>query len=163
MGEGTTFHVQLPVLPPEVEPECEPRELVTKASTESRVLVVDDEPGVRALLSHTLSGDGHTVETASGGQQALDLIKEGEYDCIIADLKMPGMSGQELYRRLAVLDPMLASKVIFVTGDTVRQDARDFLEKTRSPAVAKPFDLSELRQKIQELTGAARHRADGLG
>ena len=162
MGEGTTFHVQLPVLPPEVEPECEPRELVANATTESRVLVVDDEPGVRALLSHTLSGDGHTVETASGGQQALDLIKEGEYDCIIADLKMPGMSGQELYRRLAALDPMLPNKVIFVTGDTVRRDARDFLEKTRSPAVAKLFDLSELRRKIQDLTAAARDRANGF-
>jgi len=64
---------------------------------------------------------------------------------------MPGMSGQQLYRLISDINPALARMIIFITGDTARSEAGDFIRSTGNRMLAKPFDLAELRQKIQEL------------
>ena len=62
-----------------------------------QVLVVDDDPGILSALMRLLQRDGHTVETATDGQAALALLREGCYDLILCDLLMPELDGQTLY------------------------------------------------------------------
>jgi two-component system NtrC family sensor kinase len=72
------------------------------------------------------------------------------HGCILLDLKMPGMSGQQLYYRMVEADQKLARRIIFMTGDTASPDTRDFMSATGNPAVSKPFSVDELRQQIQK-------------
>jgi len=65
-----------------------------------RVLVVEDEVDTRELLAFTLGLDGHHVETAEDGRKALELLEARSYDVILSNLRMPGMSGEDLYRRI---------------------------------------------------------------
>ena len=151
-GQGSTFHIELPIVSPEVEPRSAEPEAELEASTQRRILVVDDEPNIRVLLPEVLSKDGHTVELASNGQQALEMIHEDRYDCVIMDIRMPGAGGTDLYQHINESNPALVQKIIFITGDTVRSDTRKFLEATGNPALNKPLDLAGLKRCIQEFT-----------
>ena len=62
------------------------------------------------------------------------------------DLRMPDISGLQLYQLIAATDPSLARKVIFITGDTVRRETREFLEATGNPVFSKPIYIGELRR-----------------
>ena len=120
--------------------------------------MVDDEPAIRDLVCQVLTAAGHTVEQPADSREALRLIRIHRYDCIIMDLRMPHISGQQLYQMIADTDPDLARKVIFVTGDTVRRETREFLEATGNPVFSKPINMGALRQQIQELAVAANKR-----
>ena len=149
-GKGATFHIELPILIPEGgHSELQASDTESELVPAKHILVVDDEPAIRDLVSRVLARDGQTVDLASNGQEALDMILGNRYDCIILDLKMPGTSGQELYRLVDNADPDLARRIIFITGDTVRPEARDFLKATGNPFLSKPFDLGELRKQIR--------------
>ena len=152
LGEGATFHVELPVLPPEEGPECG-KHVATLVPPQS-ILVVDDETVVRDLLFQVLSGDGHAVDLASNGEEGWASIRSKRYGCIIMDLRMPGISGQQLYQQTRSYDADLARHIIFITGDTARPEVRDFLEETGNPVIGKPFDLEELRWQIQRITSS---------
>lgn len=69
---------------------------------------------------------------------------------------MPGMSGQELYRRIEGSDTGLAKKVIFITGDTISPEAQDFVTATGSPMLSKPWDMEVLRRQVHEMLEATR-------
>jgi DNA-binding NtrC family response regulator len=102
---------------------------------ESRILVVDDDPRILELLQMRLEGEGYRVETAGDGEAALERVAASPVDLVITDLKMPGMDGLELLRRLR--DRGGPPKTIFLTahgsiGEAVRAmklGAFDFLEK----------------------------------
>ena len=148
---GATFHIELPIVPSE-QPEdsqAQPSGLILSAT--SHVLVVDDEPSLRELLRRYLEFDRYTVDLAEDGQEALRKLQTMQYDCIVLDLKMPGMSGQELYRRIQDFNPLLASKVVFITGDTVTPRTRAFISSTGSPLIHKPFEAEELGSHIRNL------------
>lgn len=77
------------------------------------VLVVDDEPMIRNLLARHLRSGGFSVDTAENGEQAWQNVQSRSYDCVIVDLKMPGMSGKELYEAIENFDENLARRVVF--------------------------------------------------
>ncbi len=101
------------------------------------VLVVDDEPGVRALYADALEEAGHSVEVATDGIAALHRLRSGPVPCVVlADARMPHMDGWDLAKEVA-RDPQLGSvPVVVMTGDRI-------LSLT-SPARDKPFDPAEL-------------------
>src|SRR5205809_2081475 len=70
------------------------------------------------------------------------------FDVIICDLRMPHLSGREMYTKLARQDPRVAERIIFATGDTVRGDTLQFLEALGRPYLHKPFTLAELRAAL---------------
>jgi CheY-like chemotaxis protein len=117
----------------------------------SRILVVDDEPGIAGVLSEVLQLDGHTVETVGNGEAALGKLAMGGYELILSDIRMPELDGPSLYRELERRDPRLLRRMIFLTGDTLSPGTREFLEKTGAPCLAKPFALNDVREIVQRV------------
>ena len=145
-GGGATFTVELPLRAEAARAETAPR-LATEAPQLS-ILVVDDEPHIQHYMRATLERWGHTVEVASDGTYALERALAGTFDVIICDLRMPHLSGREMYTKLARQDPRVAERIIFATGDTVRGDTLQFLEQLGRPYLRKPFTLAELRAAL---------------
>jgi two-component system NtrC family sensor kinase len=149
-GKGAIFHLELPVLDPAEEAASPVFNLAQTPAKTQHILVVDDEPAIRDLLAKTLATEGHEVDLAEDGEEAWRKVQGQSYGCIILDLKMPGMSGQQLYQRIAQSDQRLARQVIFMTGDTASPDTRDFISASGNPAMSKPFSVDELNQHIRK-------------
>jgi CheY-like chemotaxis protein len=95
-----------------------------------RILVVDDDPGIAAVLVDILALDGHWADAAFDAPHALERLEQGgEYALIICDIKMPGPDGPELYRDVVRRFPRLARRFIFLTGDVVGQERADFTDE----------------------------------
>ena len=135
-------------------PDEEP-EPVQCLVSEKRILVVDDEPNIRNLLVEGLSTEHYTVDQTADGQEAWHKLQRKSYDCVLMDLKMPGMSGQQLYELITESHMDLARKVVFITGDTVSPETSAFIEATGNPALNKPFSIEELRKQILKFNGPA--------
>ena len=118
--------------------------------TPARILVIDDEEGARGLLKEALGGVGYDVEVVESGHEALELLDGATYDLLLVDVKMPGMSGREFVQTLSEKVPGLASRVVFVTGDTTSISTQRFLEAGGQPVVFKPFDLEALKTLVAE-------------
>lgn len=152
-GGGATFTVTLPlyrISSPEKEaPPVEATEPVPPTS-EGRILIVDDEPGILDILSSTFQQDGYIVHTALRGEHGIDYIHKNTYDAILLDIRLPDSDGTTLYTRIRELRPELAGRIIFVTGDTVSPDTLSFIKETENPYLTKPFDIDKVRQIVSE-------------
>jgi PleD family two-component response regulator len=108
-GHGATFIVELPIveaLPLEVETTISVIQEEKTITNKARILVVDDESGVRALLDSVLKKAGYSVDTIADSRATMDIIDAGTiYDTILMDIRMPGMSGIELYTRILEKKP----------------------------------------------------------
>ncbi len=151
-GRGAIFTIELPVVAGKAErPEGEePEAAGPTPGPRRRILVVDDEENIRKLLSGILGMDGHAVDTAKNGAQALERLSGKRYDLIITDIKMPEMDGQTLYQRLRDIDSDLARRTVFITGDTVSPETRVFLQNVTNPCLSKPFRLREIRDTVEK-------------
>ncbi len=117
--------------------------------TRGKVLIVDDEPAIRNILARILSNKGHQAQTVSSGKAALALLYEKGYDLLVADLKMSGLSGMDLYETLKRKRPDMADRTIFITGDTMSEETNDFLASSGRPYLAKPFTPMEFLEIIE--------------
>jgi DNA-binding response OmpR family regulator len=115
-------------------------------SSLGRILVVDDEEPVRDVLSEYFSGQGYTVDTAETGTDALAAIDRAHPDLILLDIRMPGVDGIEVLRKIRVLDPGLP--VIMVTANEDVALARETLKIGAFDYVAKPFDFGYLDRAV---------------
>ncbi len=112
------------------------------------VLVVEDEPTVARLIADVLEDEGMHVDVLLDGRAALDLAARNSYDLVICDMKMPGLDGQHFYKSLESAKNPLRERFLFVTGDIVAAQTREFLERNHLPHVAKPFRVEELTEKV---------------
>lgn len=120
----------------------------------TRLLVVDDDAHLRDVLSLALSEEGHEVDSARDGAEALAWLSQRSYDLILSDLRMPGLDGPTLYETLQARSRGPTHdwpRVIFMTGNAALQGHAAFLEGTRAPVLEKPFDLNLLCQTVQRL------------
>jgi signal transduction histidine kinase/CheY-like chemotaxis protein len=134
------------VPPPEAE--------VDRAPRRRKALVVDDEESNAALVRRVLASAGYDVESTTLSRRALVMIERTAYDAVIADVKMPELSGQELYGRACQIRPEMARRFIFITGDIDGEDTREFLDQTRCSYFMKPFNLERLTAAVDMLTGS---------
>lgn len=118
------------------------------------ILVVDDEPEVASLLAEILTADDYRVETAYNGVAALDKLRDGTFDLIISDLRMPHLDGPGLYREVARRHPQLVRRMIFVTGDTLGPESAEFLRRSKAPTFGKPFEPDDVRRVIDRVLHA---------
>ena len=120
----------------------------------ANILVVDDEAKMRHLLSIMLEGHGHTVENASDGLEALELIKEKPFDMVITDIKMPRMSGIELLDRLKQDD--LLCPVVFITAFATVESAVDAMRMGAVDYITKPFEADRIRLTVERTLNLSR-------
>jgi two-component system NtrC family sensor kinase len=151
---GARFVVELPVIQPRASGEFQTVAHVHPVGDSLRVLVVDDEASVRVSLQRYLAGRGHDVETTASGEDALARLRATSYDAVIVDMRMPDLSGEQLFERLRSNDPAHAERVIFTTGDLVNEQMRRFLDGSGRPCVPKPFEFASFDQALP----AARRR-----
>jgi PAS domain S-box-containing protein len=151
-GQGTTFYVDLPLglAPPAPAPDGEPPALAAAG----RILLVEDEDSVRAVAARSLARLGYQVDAVSNGAAALERALAQEYDIVISDLQMPGMDGAALYHQLHKLRPTL--RWLILTGDTMGERSRTFLEATALPVVPKPFTRDQLAARVAESLAGER-------
>ncbi len=149
-GAGSTFRVQLPWA--EGDEMCgAPAESQERIASGARVLMVDDDVGM-GRSTRLLMAREYDIEPVTRAQDALARIARGErYDAIVCDLMMPGMSGLDFHRELERVAPEYASRVVFVTGGAVTDQARQFLARTTLPHVEKPFSEATLRAAIESV------------
>ncbi|HEX6600112.1 MAG TPA: PAS domain S-box protein [Gemmatimonadaceae bacterium] len=154
-GRGATFVLRIPVQVAPVDDEGNEaaEETTLPAMADGRrLLVVDDEPAMRTAIGNFLSSLGHGVTVAASGLEARALLDRNEYDVVLLDLRMPDLSGDDLYRELVQRDPRHARRVVFVTGDTHNTQARRFLAEAGRPSVSKPFQLDDLATVVAGVT-----------
>jgi len=134
--------------------------LQESSPVQARVLVIEDEPTVAQMMVDLLECDGHAVDTAANGVLALEKISERAYDVILSDLRMPELDGAGLYRALAREQPELLARLIFITGSMEQPEYQSFLAGKPAPVIAKPFNLVDLQDAVQQVL-AARSGAIG--
>jgi len=118
-----------------------------------RILVVDDEPFVCDAVKMMLTFDGHIVETASNGKDALALFENGKFDIVITDFAMPSMKGDELAAAIKARAPK--QPIVMITAYA------EMLQASQNPlagvdfVISKPFLLDNLREAIAKVSGNA--------
>lgn len=121
-----------------------------------RILVVDDEVGIRRAL-HRMLGRDHRVETARDGRDARERLASGEhFHVILCDLMMPRMSGVQLYVELAAEAPEDARRIVFMTGGALPEPARQLLEGCGNPVLHKPMTRDDLEAAFHSVLESVR-------
>lgn len=123
----------------------------------ARILAVDDEPVLLDLIVDALGRDGHLVDTAGGGREALEKLAGTTYDIVLLDLKMPEMDGRELFETIKVRFPEAGRRVIFASGDTIHPETRHFIDGSGRPCIDKPFKLEVLAEAIASVVNGGAH------
>ena len=117
----------------------------------ARVLVLDDNAMITDMLGAMLDMFGYQAATANAGEDALEILARDHYDVVLSDLRMPGMDGQEFYRRAVAEHPELSRRIVFLTGDSIGDGAREFFETTACPFLTKPYALQTVHDMINGL------------
>ncbi|UCF67025.1 MAG: response regulator [Acidobacteriota bacterium] len=163
-GEGARFSITLPL-------GGRPSELCSESHDEAsldvlgglanrRIAVVDDEPAVAELLRVMLERAGAEVQSFVDATEALSVILEQRPDAVIADLRMPAVSGEELYGQLRQIAPELAERFMFTTGDLISANGRPGAEYSGRPCLIKPFKIRTVVELVREVIEAAERAAD---
>jgi signal transduction histidine kinase len=152
-GQGTTFRVllpahegaALPTVPPPVEAPSLPP---------SRILVIDDEPALCAVIRRLLRHE-HEVVGFIDASSALKLLQDdAAFDVIMCDIMMTQMSGMEFFAQLQSLDPELAQRTLFMSGGAFTLRTRQFLASVTNPLLEKPFETRALHHAIAQVLEA---------
>jgi PAS domain S-box-containing protein len=151
---GARFVIELPIVMPRTTGEFPSSPTLAPITDRLRILVVDDEASVRVALQRYLSSRNHEVETTASGKEALARMREDAFDAVIVDMRMPDLSGEELFQELKARDPAYGERVIFTTGQLVDDGVRSFLASTGRPCVPKPFEFSAFDQVLPARRGA---------
>jgi signal transduction histidine kinase len=159
-GEGATFTIDLPALEANGAKSEAPAlpsadQIDRHEGTGKRVLIIDDEEPILNLVRENLRYHGYEVMVARHGQAGLNELKHSRFDVTFCDWKMPGLNGRQVYEQLRTTDPRLCQRMVFITGDVINEQMRQFLELEKVPCLTKPFALPELRAAIKTVLEAA--------
>jgi PAS domain S-box-containing protein len=166
LGKGSRFRVRLPASEDvglaspayPTPPPPPPSSKHVSFGAAPKVLIVDDEPMIRTLVSRILSGR-FRVTTAESVRAALaELNQMSDFDVVLCDLMMPGESGIEFFGVLRALYPSLLTRIAFITGGAVTPDTSKFLETAARPVLNKPFNAQSLGAFIEQVLAEATTR-----
>ena len=161
-GLGACFTVRLPVsarapiapTPPIGTPLVRGRP-ATPSPDAPGLLIIDDEEPIRRALRRFFERRGWRVEEAADGLEGLAKLlapgAERSYTAILCDLRMPGLSGPQLYARVREVAPTLIPRIVISTGDTTADKAAEFLDGIDSPVLQKPYELSEVATLLDQM------------
>ena len=119
--------------------------------TSKRILLVDDEGSLRVTLAANLELDGFQVVEAESGERALELLRDGAFDLMLSDIRMPGISGAELFQRARQIHPEMP--VVLMTAFALEDVVRGALREGVFAVVAKPFDVGHVSRMVLRALG----------
>lgn len=150
-GKGTTFQIRFPVLDVQKTPASQGDMEPSGLPYSIHVLMVDDDPVLRELMTRFLKKDGHTFEAASSGRAGLQAFHKGQFDVVVTDKMMPEVGGDRLARAIKAIAPK--KPVILVTG---AEDAADERIAYVDYTLKKPITLKALREALAQIVPNAR-------
>ncbi|MBI3269770.1 MAG: response regulator [Planctomycetes bacterium] len=164
-GKGAAFIVDLPLVDPAGPKAVTMRQSLTptpvsppsplRRDVGRKILVLDDEETVRDLIADVLTMQGHHVQVASSGNVALSMVGREDFDLLVSDLMMPGMTGRMVHEKIRELRPELARRMVFVTGDTLSPETQQFFQEVGAFYISKPFTIEEVEAVIQRALAAS--------
>ena len=116
---------------------------------QDKVLIVDDDPGIRSTISELIGELGYLCETASDGLEAVDLLDSGPYLCVFTDIMMPNMTGLELIKKIKARDVSLP--IIVITGYASLEIAIDAMKYGASDFLSKPFKVKQIELMLNKV------------
>jgi CheY-like chemotaxis protein len=124
----------------------------------ARILIAEDEEGIRSLVARALSQDGHAVVTANDGAEALDVLtrEQGAFELLLTDIRMPIMDGIALALAAARDHPNVA--ILLMTGYADQRERASGLDALIHDVIAKPFSLATIRGAVRDAIAAAATR-----
>ncbi|MHB1167810.1 MAG: hybrid sensor histidine kinase/response regulator [Longimicrobiales bacterium] len=161
-GRGAAFHIQLPGIANAARTASSDQPEPPAPARQLQILVVDDEPALRTVLSRYLHRRGHVVDVAADGADALQHIDQAglAYDVILSDLRMPGLGGHELLTALRTRNPGLERRIIFLTGEAPDGAMAAALEHADAPIIHKPIELADLAAAVERHAEHVRSTGD---
>lgn len=115
---------------------------------EEKILIVDDQFGIRILLNEVLQKEGYRTFQAANGVQALEITQKHSPDLVLLDMKIPGMGGIEILKRMKVIEPDIRVIIMTAYGELdMIQEAKDLGALTH---FAKPFDIDDIRKAVKD-------------
>jgi len=160
-GQGAKFTIRLP-LSRETRERGVPEGMVDAGALDQmRILVVDDSEDTVEMLRRLFEMDGATVSTAAGGAEALEIIREKDFDVILSDISMPEMDGFEFLRRLREIPVKRDVPVMALTGFGRAEDVERAKAEGFSTHVTKPIDVNKLVVLLRTLPGRERSGKTG--
>jgi len=149
-GMGTTFVITLPASEDAQPSKESPRDVEGMVSTVGRLLVVDDEEGVRLAVSALVRE--HEVVLASSGAEAKAILQDDRaFDVVVCDMMMSDVSGMELHQWLASEHPELAGQLVFMTGGAFTPQTRQYLSTVDNTCLEKPFDIHRFKRVVNDM------------
>jgi len=147
VDHGTTFTLLLPIAARQ------------ERGAGQSALLVDDDPDVAQALADMLEKEGFLVDRVSTGRDALQQLQAGFWEVVFLDVRLPDLSGPEVYAELSHLRPELARRVVFVTGGVWRSESRLRQQLPAQPILAKPCTQDELREVLRLIRSRAQEAA----
>jgi two-component system, NtrC family, response regulator PilR len=126
----------------------------------ARILVADDERSLREFLEIVLAGEGHDVETVADGATALARLEHGDYDLVLTDLKMPGVSGMDVLRAAKAHDP--SCQVVVLTAFGTTETAVQAMKDGAADYLTKPFKVNELKVQLEKVLEIRKLQRENL-
>jgi two-component system, response regulator, stage 0 sporulation protein F len=113
-----------------------------------KILIVDDQYGIRILLNEVFQKEGYKTYQAANGVQALAIVEKDTPDLVLLDMKIPGMDGIEILKRMKVIDDSIQVIIMTAYGELdMIQEAKNLGALTH---FAKPFDIDEIREAVRK-------------
>jgi len=157
-GGGATFVIELPAAGEAQAATASPAPAKSAAPARAaatgrpaRILVLDDEPSIRDFLGRVLARHGYDPVLAASGSVALDIVRSNPPDAILCDHRMASMSGMDFHAAVRAIDPALAGRFAFMTGDVLNPDLRRFATEHGVHLLAKPFDIATVGETVRTL------------
>ncbi|HXQ25646.1 MAG TPA: response regulator [Candidatus Acidoferrales bacterium] len=124
------------------------------APARPRILVIEDEPAVAAFMRTALERRGYDVVPSPSAAGGLRLLATGDFRGVISDFRTPGgINGADLHDWLRRHKPELASRIVFITGDTASVETMELLAQDGTPCVEKPFRVHQLLAAVEKTIG----------
>jgi len=126
----------------------------TAAAARTRILLIEDEPSVAQFLRTALERRGYEVTASASAADGLQLLASGDFRGVISDFRTPGgINGADVQDWLRRHRPELASRIIFITGDTASEETSALLAQAGTPCVEKPFRVHQLMAAVEKTIG----------
>jgi two-component system response regulator (stage 0 sporulation protein F) len=122
--------------------------MMEEAVVKQKLLIVDDQNGIRVLLMEVFSSEGYETHQASNGKLALEIVRKDKPDLVLLDMKIPGMDGLEILKHIKKIDSSI--KVIMMTAYGELDMINEATELGALMHFTKPFDIDELRIAVNE-------------